>query len=237
MLPADGAVAIGVSGGLDSTVLVLLLTAMSRSLPRPLELVGLHVRIEVLGLGEPLTPAYHRWCAELGLEVEELEPRIEPADSLPGSACAVCAKVRRRALLEAAASRGCPTLALGHHADDVVDTWLMSLMYTGTASAMAAKRSYFDGAVTVIRPLHELRRGEIERMARLADAPPPIAACPAEPDNKRARVQAALRSLGKDQTLVRRQLYWAAVRELEAEPESRQGVVDPREDSGAVAGD
>jgi tRNA(Ile)-lysidine synthase TilS/MesJ len=119
-------------------------------------------------------------------------------------------------LLETADGAGCSHLALGHHADDVVETWLISLFYTGRAEAMAPLRSYFDAAVTVVRPLFEIQKRELLRLGRVAGMPRSAATCSREVDNRRLRVVEALRALGRDERLVRRQLFWAAVREFES---------------------
>jgi tRNA 2-thiocytidine biosynthesis protein TtcA len=121
--------------------------------------------------------------------------------------------------LEAADARDASHVALGHHADDVVETWLMSLMYTGSAEAMPPVRSYFRGAVTVVRPLFEIQRKELARLAHLAELPEPVAKCRREDGARKDRVREALAALGRDQNLVRRQLYWSAVRQLESSTE------------------
>lgn len=218
LLPEGGGrLAVGVSGGVDSLALLVLLSAYNRSARSPFDLCGLHVDLDADGRSGPLPEPVAAWCRELGVSMEEVVPRIDPGERFP-IGCHRCARVRRRALIEGADARGCSLLALGHHADDVVETWLMSLFYTGTAEAMVPKRSYFGGVVTVIRPMIELRRSELRRLGRLSGAPEPVAACSREDDGKRARVCAALASLGADQRRVRRQLFWAAARRWKADP-------------------
>jgi tRNA 2-thiocytidine biosynthesis protein TtcA len=97
----------------------------------------------------------------------------------------------------------------------VVETLLLSLMYTGTAEVMPPVRSYFGGAVTIVRPLYELRSGELARVSRLADLPQPVGGCRREDEARRQRIRKMLSALGRDQGRVRRQLFWAAVRQLE----------------------
>jgi tRNA(Ile)-lysidine synthase TilS/MesJ len=88
-------------------------------------------------------------------------------------------------------------------------------MFSGTAETIPPVRSYFEGAVTVVRPLYELKKKELVRLARLADLPQAVSPCTMERDAKRGKIRKILGALGRDQSLVRRQLYWAAVRELE----------------------
>ena len=141
----------------------------------------------------------------------EVDGRLDPSEELPLD-CFACARARRRTLLETADARGVRFVALGHHADDVVETWLLSLMYTGTPEVIPPVRSYFDGTVTVVRPLYELQRRELARLALLASFPAPVVGCRREDEARREKVRKALSALGRDQGLVRRQLFWAAVR-------------------------
>lgn len=211
----DGArVAVGVSGGRDSLALVELLHAVSLELQRPLTLVGVHVTLDGDGRASRLPEAHLEFLEGRGVALEEVPPPAEAELEGPLE-CFRCAQWRRRALLTAARDRGCPLLALGHHADDVVETWLVSMLYTGSPEVLVPRRSYFGGAVTLVRPAWMLRREELARLHRLAGAPEPVAACSREASSRRARVVAMLRTLGRDERTVRRQLFWAAARAFE----------------------
>ena len=216
LLPPGERVAIGISGGWDSLALTALAVRYNRSVRPRCELIGLHVTLDASGKTAGLDGGIGRWCAELGVPVESIPPRFDAGRSAPAG-CFECAHVRRRTLLEAADSRGCRYLALGHHSDDVVETWLMSLMYTGTPEALPPFRSYFGGAIKVVRPLYELKKAEIFRLGRLCGFPEAPTACSEEERTKRARIQECLAALGSDQRLVRRHLFWAAVRQCERE--------------------
>ncbi len=216
MVEEGEAISIGVSGGRDSLALLRLLVAHNASLRVPHPLRGLHVRLTADGT-EPLPKETVSWCRSLGVEVEEVTARLDPTEKRPLE-CFRCARVRRRTLLEAADARGCPTLALGHHADDVVETFLLGLFFTGRSDALAPTRTYFSGTVRLIRPLYEIRRSEIRRLAARGGFPPPPPPCPREDEDsdRRGRVQRVMRALGHDEEQVRRQLFWAAVHQLEA---------------------
>jgi tRNA(Ile)-lysidine synthase TilS/MesJ len=223
VLPEGERLVLALSGGTDSLAMAYLVGEHNRHLQDPLEISGVHVRLDAGGVTQSLPRAIHRWLERRGVEVLEVEARLDGCEKLPLD-CFACARARRRTLLEFADARDASVVALGHHADDVVETWLLSLMYTGTAEVFPAVRSYFDGAVTVVRPLYELRRSELLRLARLADFPEPVARCRLEDEARRERVRKALSALGSDQNLVRRQLYWAAVREWSsAEPDTGTG--------------
>lgn len=210
---------LAVSGGIDSLAMAYLVGEHNRRLQKPLKLEAIHVRLDADGLTDELPDPTDGWLRSRGLDVVEIEGRLDGSEQLPLD-CFACARARRRTLLEAAEARGASHVALGHHADDVVETWLLSLMYTGNADTVPPVRSYFDDAVTIARPLYELQRRELVRLARLAEFPEPIARCRREDEARRERVRQVLSALGSDQNLVRRQLFWAAVRQYENSDES-----------------
>jgi tRNA 2-thiocytidine biosynthesis protein TtcA len=214
VLPEGESVMLAVSGGIDSLAMAYLVGEHNRRLQRPLEISAVHVCLDADGPAEKLPDSTVHWLASRDLEVIEVEGRLDGSDETPLD-CFTCARIRRRTLLETASARGASRVALGHHADDVVETWLLSLMYTGNAESIPPVRSYFGGAVTIVRPLYELQRRELVRLGQLAGFPEPVARCRREDRARRERVRQALSALGRDQSLVRRQLYWAAVRRYE----------------------
>ncbi len=224
LLPPGEPVALGISGGADSLALVAMLARRNRILPEKSRLLGLHVALRGDGPGGILPDAVVEWCRAQGVEVETVPPRLDPAETLPLT-CFRCAGIRRRTLLEAADARGIRRVALGHHADDVVETWLMSLFYTGTGDVLPPFRSYFGGAVTVVRPLYEAPALEIRRVARLCGYPVVGERCPVEGEARRNRVRAVLQALGRDQRRVRRVLFQKIVRLFEAESSRSSGGV------------
>ena len=214
VLPEGESMMLAVSGGIDSLAMAYLICQHNQRLKRPLKVSAVHVCLDADGPAKKLPDSTARWLKSRELEMIEVEGRLDGSDELPLD-CFACARVRRRTLLETAEARGASHVALGHHADDVVETWLLSLMYTGNAESIPPVRSYFDGAVTIVRPLYELQRRELVRLAGLAEFPEPVARCRQEDETRRERVRRALSALGRDQNLVRRQLYWAAVRQYE----------------------
>jgi tRNA 2-thiocytidine biosynthesis protein TtcA len=215
VLPEGARLALAISGGVDSLAMAYLVGRHNRRLKDPLDLVALHVCLDTHGVTTGLPEPIKSWLDSSGLSLIEIEPRLESPE-VDQLECFACAKIRRRTLLEAGEGCGASHVALGHHADDVVETWLMSLLYTGNAEAIPPVREYFGGAVTIVRPLYELKKGELVRLARLADLPEAAPGCTMEALAKRDKVQGALRALGRDQTLVRRQLFWAAVNQIES---------------------
>jgi len=222
LLPPGSRVALGISGGVDSLVMLWLLAEHARSVRPPLELVGLHVRLDARGVTGELPREVVDWAAERGVEIRSVPPRFDAAEEVPES-CFRCARIRRRTLLEVADGLGFPRVALGHHADDVVETWLMGLFFGGSPGLLAPSRSYFQGVVTVVRPLYELRAGEIRRMGRLCGLPTVASSCPLDGSTSRETVRRVLGALGPQEQQVRRNLFWQVVRNLEREAGGAEG--------------
>ena len=210
-------IALGISGGRDSLVMLELMASMRESWHPPLELTALHIRLDAGGVAGELPSPIHDRARQHKVDIIEIIPesRLLPEKL----SCFECSRIRRRTLFEEAASRGFPLVALGHHADDVVETWLMSLFYSGSGDSLPPRRDYFGASISVIRPMIEIRRAEIIRMARLAELPAPAPACPLEDTGKRRKIEEALKCLRPDEKLVRRHLFWTAMRNL-APPEN-----------------
>lgn len=234
VLPEGEDVLIAVSGGIDSLAMAYLVCEHNRRLKSPLTVTAIHVCLDTDGPAAKLPKSTSRWLRARDIEVIEVEGRLDGSEEMPLT-CFACARVRRRTLLEAAEIRGANHVALGHHADDVVETWLLSLMFTGNGETIPPVRSYFDGAVKIVRPVYELQRKELVRLARLADFPEPVTRCRREDETKRESVRKALAALGRDQSRVRRQLFWAAVRQHEESEKSLISGADADSDAATLA--
>ena len=185
---AGAALALGVSGGKDSLVLLaVLLAAPALGLPAP-RLTVLHVppprRCPCAGAAARLPALLRAWglgdrdgasCAGrsgagAGATIEAPAFVVLP-DTLPESLpCDRCARERRRLLFSACVERNIPRLALAHHQDDLVQTLLMNMMFHGkTEATMAPRRSFFAGKVELVRPLLTTPEKRIIAVARKLD--------------------------------------------------------------------
>ena len=209
LLAEGDRVAVAVSGGKDSRALLQLLLRYQRKIPYRYELLAFHVVGTSAGFPD-LRAELEPWFRELGIKYHFVPLELPPEEPLPLN-CSRCSWNRRKALFTAAVGQNCNKLAFGHHADDAAATALLNLMFTGRLETMAPRVEFFDGAVTVIRPLIYLPEKELVRYARAAGFPdrPPL--CPQGLTSKRAQIKALLRQFGRDQTQIRANL-WRATR-------------------------
>ncbi|MBX3246890.1 MAG: tRNA 2-thiocytidine(32) synthetase TtcA [Myxococcales bacterium] len=159
------------SGGKDSYTLLELLERARRRAPVRFELIAVHLDQGHPGYdGRPL----ERWLHEQGYEhriLREDTYEVVTANVPEGKTyCSLCSRLRRGVLARAAAELGCTKIALGHHADDAIETLMLNLMFTGSLGAMPPKLVSEDGSI-VIRPLLYCQERDIAAYAAAAQFP------------------------------------------------------------------
>ena len=198
--PGSGAV----SGGKDSRALLDLLLRYRRKAGCRYELLALHVVGTTAGFPD-LRSELEPWFQELGVEYHFAPLELPPEEPLPLD-CFRCSWNRRKALFTAAVGLGCNKLAFGHHADDAAATTLLNLMFNGKLETMAPRVEFFDGAVTIIRPLIYVPEKELVRYGREAGFPEDTP-CPQGLTSRRAQIKTLLRQFGRDQKQIRANLW------------------------------
>jgi tRNA 2-thiocytidine biosynthesis protein TtcA len=204
-------VAVAVSGGKDSRALLQLLLRHQRKVPYRYELVAMHI-VGTQADSPDLRPELEPWFRELGVEYRFAPLELPPEEPLPLN-CFRCSWNRRKALFTSAVAQGCNKLAFGHHADDAASTTLLNLMFNGRLETMVPRIEFFEGAVTVIRPLIYLPEKELARYGRVAGFPdlPP---CPQGQTSRRAQAKGFLRQFGREENQIRVNLWRAARRAM-----------------------
>lgn len=159
-------IAVGLSGGKDSMVLLKALAEFRRFSVSRFSLMAVTIDMGFEGADYS---ALERFCDELGVEyhIEHTQLyQIIFEERKESSPCSLCSKMRRGALNSVLIKYGYDKLALGHHADDAVETFLLSLCYEGRLSTFAPV-SYMDRTgITVIRPLIYTQEKNIAALAK-----------------------------------------------------------------------
>lgn len=198
MIKTGDNIAVGLSGGKDSLTLLTALAALRRFYPEKFKVTAITVdtgldfdknEIEALkDYCQKLNVRYHIEKTEIGKVVFEYRKEENP--------CSLCANMRRGALNGAAVSLGCNKVALGHHADDLVETFMLSLMYEGRLSTFAPVTHLERANIDVIRPMIYLKERDISGFAK--DLPILHNPCPVNHKTKREYVKDLLKDIRKD---------------------------------------
>jgi len=195
---ADGdRVAVGVSGGKDSLLLLAALSVYRRFGHKRFSMEAF-----TLNMGFPSfnASAIFDLCKNINVPYTVLDTDI--ADILfvrrkDKNPCAVCAKLRRGMLNSLAVGRGCNKLALAHHREDALETFMLSLIYEGRLHTFHPVTYLSRSRLTVIRPLIYLPESHSARMAKELDLPVMHNPCPANGHTKRQEMKELLAALSK----------------------------------------
>jgi tRNA 2-thiocytidine biosynthesis protein TtcA len=208
MIAGGDRIAVAVSGGKDSCALLHLLTARRRTVPEPHQIVAVHVQMHPAGMPDA-RPTLEPWFVRLGVEYAFAPLALPPEEPLPLD-CDRCAHHRRRTLFFEARALGCNKVALAHHADDAAETTLMSLLQVGRLETLLPVRSYFDGALTIIRPLIYVEERRLRLLAGALGVPEDQSACPRAATSQRAWVRRWLADAGRNGRQMRANLWRVA---------------------------
>ncbi len=212
MIHEGDKIAVGVSAGKDSLTLLYALAELRRFYPQKFELVAITVDMgfessdfsKIKALCENLNVEYHIVPTQISKIIFEVRKEKNP--------CSLCAKMRRGALYNYAREIGCNTVALGHHFDDVVETFMLNLFYEGRLGCFQPVTYLSNTQITLIRPMIYMPEKDIRYFASKNILPIVKSPCPADGNTEREKMKKLLHELEMQNKGLRYRIFGAIQR-------------------------
>ena len=211
MIEPGDRIAVGVSGGKDSLALLVLLAGLREYFDKPYELEAVTID---MGLGMDYS-AVEELCKEWNIPYTIVKTQIGPIIfdyRKEKNPCSMCAKMRRGALNQAILDRGFNKLALGHHFDDAVETFLMSLLFEGRISCFQPVTNLDRTGIIQIRPMLYIHEKTVDNFASRMNLPVLTNRCPVDKTTKREEVKKLIFELSKTYPDLKERVFGAMQR-------------------------
>ena len=211
MIAEGDKIAVGISGGKDSLTLLASLAALRRFYPAKFDLVALTVDMGFEGVD--LSPIA-TFCQ--ALDVPFIVEKTDIAKVIfeirkESNPCSLCAKMRRGALHARAKAEGCNKIALGHHFDDAVETFMLNLFHEGRLGCFSPVTYLSRRDLTLIRPLLYAQEKDVRYYVKHADPSLPVmkSPCPEDGETERETMKTMLRDLERKYPGLRHRIFGA----------------------------
>ena len=211
MIEDGDKIAVGISGGKDSLVLLRLLAALRSYHNKKFTLQAITID---MGLGMDYS-GIEELCRELDVPYTIVKTEIGPIIfdyRKEKNPCSMCSKMRRGALNQALLDLDCNKLALGHHFDDAVETFMMSLIYEGRISCFQPVTHLDRTGVIQIRPMLYIHEKTVASFAQWENLPVLQNRCPVDKHTKREEIKDLIFSLAKDYPDLKERIFGAMQR-------------------------
>lgn len=214
MIDDGDRIAVGISGGKDSLTLLMALSELRRFYPKKFDVVAITIDMgfEKAGFGKCDFSEVAELTRRLHVEYRIVKTDIAKIifdvrkESNP---CSLCAKMRRGSLHEEATRAGCNKVALGHHYDDAVETFMMNLFFEGRLGCFSPVSYLSRRDITLIRPLIYATEKDVEYFTRKRTLPVVKSPCPEDKATQRENVKQLLSALEKENKGIKHRIFHA----------------------------
>lgn len=200
-------VLIAVSGGVDSLTLACILKLWQQKMPFYFDLTAYHIdhgfwqrTIDAPDQGEAVGKQLRAHDVRYEIVAEK---KIAEKDRT----CFLCSRNRRSLLFDIAKERGFTKIALGHHKDDLIETFLLNAIYSGNISTMVPRQDLFDGTLSIVRPLAYIEKNDVQDIARSLRLVPVKNLCHLSDDTRREKVRSLLDTLYSEEPGAKNSLF------------------------------
>lgn len=211
MIQSGDRIAVGVSGGKDSLVLVRLLAGLREYFNKPFELEAITIDMGVGMDYSEIEALFHSWNVPYHIVKTEIAPIIFDYRK-EKNPCSMCSKMRRGALNQAILDMGFNKLALGHHYDDAVETLIMSLLFEGRISCFQPVTHLDRTGITQIRPMIYIHERTVDNFAARENMPVLTNRCPVDKETKREEVKKLIFDLSQTYPDLKERIFGAMQR-------------------------
>ena len=211
MISTGDRIGVGVSGGKDSLALLVFLAELRKYNSNPFELEAITID---MGLGMDYS-SIEKLCKELDVPFTLVKTEIGPIifeHRKEKNPCSMCSKMRRGALNQALLDRGLTKLALGHHYDDAVETFMMSLIYEGRISCFQPVTDLDRTGIVQIRPMLYIHEKTIDSFVSRCGLPVLSNRCPVDKHTKREEIKQLIYDLAATYPDLKERIFGAMQR-------------------------
>lgn len=212
MIEDGDRIAVGISGGKDSLTLLCALAHLKKFYPKSFDIVPITIDMGFEGTDYSGVEAL---CREFGLELKIVKTQISQIIfdvRKEDSPCSLCSRMRRGALNDAADEYGCNKVALGHHMDDVIETYMLNLFYAGRVGTFSPVTYLDRSGITNIRPLIYVPEKDIRYFSSKENLPVFKNKCRADGNTERENMKKRITELQKEIPDIKNKIFGAIQR-------------------------
>lgn len=197
LIEENDRILIGLSGGKDSLAMTELLAAQQKIFHPRFSLVATHINLTNIPYESDID--YLRsFCHQHDVDFKEVNTCFSPSGNKrkdEKTPCFFCSWSRRKALFETAKELNCNKIALGHHQDDILETFFLNMLFQGNIGTMPPKLEMDKFDMTIIRPLCMLKEEDLKTMSRIRKYKKQVKKCPFEQETKRTDIKKLLKKM------------------------------------------